>query len=97
MALSINYPDKILAGVHQSYTATSDEGAPSGRVTLGESELPHRLIRLGAPKDAAESTTPVMKYKISFLLPKDSVGKTVRLQFQAGSTTVDDSKEIIES
>lgn len=95
MALSINYPDKILAGVHQSYTATSDEGEPSGKVVLAGQELPFRVIRLGPPKTAEVSTTPEMKYKITFLLPEDSAGKSVQLQFQAGSSSVDDSKEII--
>lgn len=95
MALSINYPDKILAGVHQSYTVTSDEGEPSGRIQLGEKELAFRLIRLGAPKTADVSTTPEVKYKITFFLPEDSVGRSVRLEFRAGSSTVDESKEII--
>ena len=95
MALSINYPDKILAGVHQSYTVTSDEGAPSGTVMLAGQSLPFRLVRLGAPKTAEVSTTPEVKYKITFLLPEDAAGKSVRLQLEAGSSKVDDSKEII--
>ncbi len=95
MALSINYPDKVLAGVHQSYTVTSDEGAPSGRVVLAGRELPFRLVRLGAPKTAEVSTTPEVKYKITFLLPDDAAGKSVQLQFAAGSSKVDDSRDII--
>ena len=95
MALSINYPDKILAGVNQSYTVTSDEGAPAGKVVLAGEELPYRLVRLGAPKTADVSTTPEVKYKITFLLPSDSAGRSVQLQFEAGSSKVDDSKEII--
>ncbi len=97
MALSINYPDKILAGVHQSYTITSDEGEPAGKVVLGNEELPFRVFRLGAPKTADVSTTPVVKYKITFLLPENSAGKSVHLQMQAGASKVDDSKEIVES
>ncbi len=95
MALSINYPDKILAGVHQSYTATSDEGEPSGDVVLAGQSLPFRLIHLGAPKTADVTTTPEVKYKITFLLPEGSAGKSVQLKFEAGSSKVDDSKEII--
>ncbi len=94
MALSINFPDKILAGVHQSYTVTSDEGSPSGTIDVGGRELDHRLIRLGPPKDAAESTTPVMKYKVTFLLPEDAAGKSVQLKFRAGVSTVEESREV---
>jgi hypothetical protein len=97
MSLTINYPDKILAGLNQSYTFVSDEGAPRGRITLEGKELPHRVIPLGPPKDAKESTTTTFKYKVSFLLPKGSAGKNFSLQFQAGSSKVDDSKPITES
>ena len=97
MAISINFPDKILAGVHQSYTITSDEGTPSGTIDLAGAELDYRLIRLGAPKDSEDSMTPVMKYKVTFFLPKDSVGKEVKFDFQAGSSNTEDTKEIIES
>ena len=97
MALDINYADKILAGVSQSYTLTSDEGAPRGRVLVAGKEIPHRVIPLGPPKDALESTTPVMKYKVSFLLPEDSTGKTMTLQFQAGSSKIEDAKPITAS
>jgi len=97
MSLTINFPDKILAGLNQSYTLLSDEGAPSGRVAVEGKELPHRVIPLGPPKDAKESTTPLFKYKVSFHLPKDSVGKNVVLQFQAGSSKVDESKPVTET
>lgn len=97
MSLSVNYPDKIIAGVHQSYTITSEQGEPSGFVTIDGQEIPHRVIRLGAPKESLESTTSVMKYKVTFLLPEDSGGKTVSLKFQAGETNVDDQKEITDS
>ena len=97
MSLSINFPDKILAGLNQSYTLTSDEGAPSGKVHVTGQALPHRVISLGPPKDATESMTPVMKYKVSFLLPKDAVGKTLTLEFRAGSTSIEESKPITES
>jgi len=97
MSLSINYPDKILSGLNQSYTLTSDEGPPSGRIRIDAQELPHRVIPLGPPKDSLVSTTPVMKYKVSFLLPRDSAGKSVTFEFRAGSTTVEESKPITES
>lgn len=97
MSIDINYPDKILAGVNQSYTVTSDEGPPSGKVEVDGRELPHRVIRLGPPKDAAESTTPVMKYKVSFYLPSEATGKMVKLSFQAGASRVEDAKPVTDS
>jgi hypothetical protein len=97
MALSINYTDKILAGLNQSYTITSDEGAPAAQVSVEGREIPFRLIRLGPPKDAKESTTKVMKYKISFLLPEDSAGKNLIVKLQAGSSKVEDTKPITET
>lgn len=97
MALSINYPDKILSGVNQSYTVTSDEGPPSGQVLVGGNVLDHRVIELGAPKDSLVSTTSVKKYKVTFFLPKDATGKSLILRFQAGSSKVDDSKSVTES
>ena len=96
MTIHLNYPDKILAGLHQSYTLTSDEGAPAGTVELDGKEIPHRVIRLGPPKTALESTTPVVKYKIAFLLPEDCAGKTLTLRFQAGSSKIDETKQVIE-
>ena len=35
MAVSINVSDKVLAGLNQSYTITSDSGEPSGQVAVG--------------------------------------------------------------
>ena len=75
---------------------THDGAGVSLTRNLGGQELPFRLIRLGAPKTAEVSTTPEVKYKITFLLPGDSVGKSVQLQFKAGESSVDDSKEIID-
>lgn len=97
MSLTINYPDKILAGLNQSYTLLSDEGAPRGNVSIDGKDLPHRVIPLGPPKDAKESTTPLYKYKVSFLLPRDAVGKKVVFQFQAGSSRIDESKPVTET
>ncbi len=95
--IAINLPDKVLAGVHQSYTITSDEGPPSGTVSVGSQELSCRIIRLGAPKDLLESTTLVVKYKVTFLLPEDSVGKKLALQFQAGSSRTEKEEKVTES
>lgn len=94
MAISINFPDKILAGVHQSYTILSDEGAPQVRVQLGGASLPHRLIPLGAPKDSKVSTTSDMKYKVTFLLPQDSAGKTVALELVGPASRAEESRPI---
>ena len=102
MAIDINLPDKILAGVNQSYTITSDEGAPTGTVSLaptgsGGDAVAHRIVPLGAPKDSAETTTSVMKYKVTFFLPGDSAGKEVKLTFQAGGSTTEESREVTTS
>ncbi len=97
MALSINYADKILAGLHQSYTITSDEGPPAAQVSVEGREIPCRVIRLGPPKGATESTTKVMKYKITFLLPEDSAGKNMTVKLQAGASKVEDTKPITQT
>ncbi|MBI4605142.1 MAG: hypothetical protein HY721_24525 [Planctomycetes bacterium] len=97
MSLSINYPDKIIAGLNQSYTVVSDEGPPKGKVQVDGKDVPHRVIPLGAPKDSKVSTTPVMKYKVTFLIPQGSAGKSLVLQLQAGSSKVEETKPITES
>lgn len=97
MTIDINFPDKILAGVNQSYTITTDEGPPSGTVEVDGKALSHRVIVLGAPKDSKESTTPVMKYKVSFSLPTGSAGKTLKLSFRAGPSRAEESKPVTES
>lgn len=97
MAIEINFPDKILAGVNQSYTITSDAGEPAGTIGIDGVELAHRVIRLGAPKDSLESTTPVMKYKVTFFLPADSSGKQVKLAFRAGSDATEELRDVIEA
>ncbi|MCH2372727.1 MAG: hypothetical protein MK538_00980 [Planctomycetes bacterium] len=96
MSLSVNLPDKILAGVHQSYTMASDEGHPSGQVSVGGNEVAHRVIRLGAPKEATESTTSAMKYKVTFLIPDGSAGQTLQLKFKAGSSEIEESHPVTE-
>jgi len=91
--LEINYPDKILAGVNQSYTLVSDEGTPDGSISIDGTALHHRVIPLGPPK-GEPSGTPVMKYKVSFFIPDGSAGKSLRLSFRAGESAFDDEKEI---
>lgn len=91
--LEINYPDKILAGVNQSYTFLTDEGPPAGEVSVDGSALSHRIVPLGPPK-GEPSGTVLMKYKVSFFIPDDTVGKSLRLAFRAGESAVDDAKEI---
>jgi len=97
MALRATYPDKIIAGLHQSYTLLSEDGPPSGRILVDGKDVPFRLIPLGPPKSAAESTTTTMKYKVTFLLPDDSAGKTLSVQFAAGSSRIEESKPIVQS
>ena len=94
MPLDINVPDKILAGLNQSYTITSDSGAPSGSVMVGGQEVPHRIVPLGPPKDQTAAATPLLKFKVSFLLPGDSVGKQLQLVFCAGASKAEDEHEI---
>ena len=97
MALSVKYTDKIIAGLHQSYTITSDEGPPEVQVRVDGQELANRIVPLGPPKDAPESTTSTYKYKVSFHLPEDTVGKTLEFAASAGSGKVEDSKDIVEA
>lgn len=92
--LSLNLPDKVLSGVNQSYTFTSDEGAPAGSVSVGGSDVEHRIVPLGPPKDEP-SGTDVMKFKVSFLIPDGSVGKKLVLKFKAGEASVDEEQDII--
>jgi len=95
MALSINVSDKVLAGLNQSYTITSDSGEPAGQVAVDGVELAHRIIPLGPPKDT-ESCAPLdYKYKVTFLLPADSVGSQLELKFSAGESEVEESHEVI--
>ena len=95
MAIRINFPDKVIAGLHQSYTVTSDEGPPRANLRLGSDELPHRLVPLGPPKEA-ESTTKVMKYKITFFLPEGPAGKTLGVSLEGGGARVEESKPVVE-
>ena len=83
MAISVKYTDKFLAGVNQSFTITSDEGLPQAEVTVGEAEIPCRVIHMQNPK-----------YKVSFRVPEDSVGKELTLKLTAGGTTVEEKQEI---
>lgn len=96
LMLELNYPDKILAGVHQSYTFTSDEGPPSGQVSIDGVEVAHRVLTLGPPKGESTGTNKI-KYKITFLIPGGAAGRTLEMKFQAAGSSIDDSKEIIES
>jgi hypothetical protein len=95
MALNVKYPDKLIAGLHQSCTITTEEGRPEVKLRLGDGDLAHRLIFLGPPKDAPESTTTTEKYKISFFLPEDAMGKTLQVAMRAGDSTVEETKEVV--
>jgi hypothetical protein len=86
MALEINYTDKVLAGVHHSFTLTSTEGPPAGEVLVGGSPIPHRVVPLREPK-----------WKVSFLIPADAAGKELKLRFKAGASAVDEGKEIVKA
>ncbi len=83
MAIVISYPDKLLAGLWQSCTITSDEGPPDGEVLLDGKPLDRKLIPLRPPL-----------WKVSFLLPGDAAGKTVTLRFRNAGSMVDEAKPI---
>jgi hypothetical protein len=83
MAISINFPDKILPGVWHSYTITSDEGPPEGEVLLEGKPVDRRIIPMRAPK-----------WKVTFKVPGDCAGKTLVLRFKNGAAQVEESKVI---
>ena len=95
MAVSINVSDKVLAGLNQSYTITSDSGEPSGQVAVGGVELAHRIIPLGPPKETDSSAPLDYKYKVTFFLPSYTVGQQLELKFAAGESEVEESHEVI--
>ena len=64
---------------------------------LGDAPLAHKLIPLGPPKTATESLTPVMKYKLSFTVPKGSAGKVLKLDLSAGASKVAETKTVVDS
>ena len=85
MAIEINYPDKIVPGVWQSYTITSDDGPPQGEIRVDGKVLDQRLIFMRDPL-----------WKVTFKLPADSGGKTVSLKFHNGTCDVEDEKGILD-
>ena len=95
MAVSINVSDKVLAGLNQSYTITSDSGEPSGQVAVGGVELAHRIIPLGPPKETDSSAPLDYKYKVTFFLPPDTVGQQLELKCAAGESEAEESHEVI--
>ena len=95
MGLTINVSDKVLAGVHQSYTLLSDEGPPSGSVRVSDAEVEHRVLHLGPTKTSTGENERTVKYKVTFYLPDDAAGKTLRLEFRAGESTVEKTEEIL--
>ena len=95
MALSINVSDKVLAGLNQSYTITSDSGEPAGQVAVDGVKLAHRIVPLGPPKDT-ESCAPLdYKYKVTFFLPPDTAGQQLELKFAAGESEAAENHEVI--
>jgi hypothetical protein len=83
MAITINYPDKVLAGVWQSYTVTSDGGAPDGEVLLDGAPLAKRILPMRPPV-----------WKVTFLLPKDAAGKSLTIRLRDGISQVEESKKV---
>ncbi len=83
MALKIDYPDKILAGVWQSYTVNSDEGVPDGDVLLGGKPLKRKIIPLRPPK-----------WKVTFFLEAGAAGKNLTLKFQNAGSCLEETKAI---
>lgn len=96
MAIGVNFPDKVIAGLNQSYTITSDEGAPQGRIHVDSVGIAFRLIPLGPPKSDPESTTAVLKYKVTFHLPEDSVGKTLHVDLWTEASRIEEARPVVE-
>lgn len=96
MAISANFPDKILAGLNQSCTVTSDEGPPHARIHVDSEGLPFRLIPLGPPKDAPESSTSTMKYKVTFHVPEDAARKTLHVDLWTDASRVEETRPVVE-
>lgn len=86
MAIKINYPDKILPGVWQSYTISSDEGEPRGEVVLEGKALEQRIIHMRDPL-----------WKVTFFLPPESGGGKLTLKFQNSGSQVEDTKEVLSA
>ena len=84
MPISVFYTDKFLAGVNHSFTITSDEGLPQAEVTIGEAAIPCRVLHMQNPK-----------YKVSFMVPADSVGKELTLKLTAGATTIEEKQQVV--
>ncbi len=83
MTLEVNPTDKFLSGVFHSFTIISDEGLPQGEVSIDGTEVPHRVIALADPK-----------YKISFKVPGDSVGKELNVKISTVLSSVEEKHEI---
>jgi hypothetical protein len=83
MAISINYPDKVVAGVWQSFTIASDEGAPDGEVLVDGKPVERKILTLRPPL-----------YKVTFLLSADTVGKSLGLKLRNESHKLEETKAI---
>jgi hypothetical protein len=83
MAIAINYPDKVLAGVWQSLTVTSDEGAPDGEILLEGKPVERRILVLRPPK-----------WKLTFRLPGDAAGKSLTLRIHNESVKIEETKTV---
>lgn len=97
MAISVNFPDKVIAGLNQSYTITSDEGSPNARIHVDSLGLSFRLIPLGPPKTEPESSTGILKYKVTFHLPEDSVGKTLHVDLWSDASRLEETRPVVEA
>ena len=95
MAISVNFPDKIIAGVNHSLTITTDEGPPKATLQVEATTLPCRLIPLGPPKSESDSDTPVMKYKVTFYLPDDAVGKSLQVDLWTEASRLEDARPVV--
>ncbi len=83
MAISINYPDKVIAGLWQSFTITSDEGPPAGEVLVDGKPVEARFIRMREPL-----------WKVTFLIPRESAGKELTLRLRNPGAQVEEKKAI---
>jgi len=83
MALSITYPDKIIAGLWHSLTVTSEAGPPEGDVLLDGKPLERRIIPMRAPL-----------WKITFLVAKEGAGKPLVVKLRNPAAALEETKTV---
>lgn len=83
MGIEITLPDRIIARLNTSFTIECEEGTPSGGISLGGTQVPHRLVPLTAGK-----------YKVTVFLDEDARGKTIAFSFRSGASEAKIEKKV---